>query len=583
MSAALEGPATSAASRAAQPRADAVLEAWRTQVLAAGVACKGLALHARDDAWRVDFPAHAAAWQARWLPLRERVAAGQPLLVDKGHGDPAGDWLVGCLLALPGGTPAVLGVVLAAPHSDRQVQVVALALGSLQLALSREAAAHEARAVRLLDLLGHVGAQASPRAAAQDWINRTAALLREVAPQQGTGGDLNLFLVDDGVPRWAASADAASAEPSSAEFRPVKELAAQCAIEGQVAVSAAGEAYPAWHRGDVVAVLVRSGAPAVLQAAPWARSLLHASLVAAAPLLCRWQEAQRSLPRHLWDATRRGAADLVGPGHWGLKLGALALGLGLAALLALPLPDRVAAAAVIEGQARLVVTAPIEGFLKDVAVRPGDRVQAGQVLARLDDRDLKLEQRRFAGEREQAAAKLRRALAEREPVAVALAQADMQRAASQLQLVEARLARTVLTAPRAGLVVAGDWVQQVGAPLELGKTLFELAEGSGYRVVLHVPDTDIVRLQAGQPGELRLAGQPAVAHRFTVATITATARVQDGVNGFRVEGDWDGPAPLLSPGMQGIGKVEVGRASLLEQWTRSTVQWLRLKAWAWGL
>ena len=63
--------------------------------------------------------------------------------------------------------------------------------------------------------------------------------------------------------------------------------------------------------------------------------------------------------------------------------------------------------------------------------------------------------------------------------------------------------------------------------------------------------------------------------------VTATASVQEGVNGFRVEAAWKGEPPSLSPGMQGVGKVEVGRASLLQIWTKSSLDWLRLKLWAW--
>ncbi len=53
------------------------------------------------------------------------------------------------------------------------------------------------------------------------------------------------------------------------------------------------------------------------------------------------------------------------------------------------------------------------------------------------------------------------------------------------------------------------------------------------------------------------------------------------MNGFRVEAEWVGEAPPLSPGMQGVGKVEVGRSNLLTIWTRSSIDWLRLKLWAW--
>jgi multidrug resistance efflux pump len=227
------------------------------------------------------------------------------------------------------------------------------------------------------------------------------------------------------------------------------------------------------------------------------------------------------------------------------------------------------------------VTAPQEGFIAEVKVRPGEAVAAGQLLARLDDREIELERQRQASARDQAAARLRQASAERDAAAMALAAAEQRSAEAQLALTEARLARTRLAAPLAGLVVSGDWAQQIGGPVEAGKEMFEIAAGDGWRVVLHVPDSDIVRVRAGQQGLVRLAGLPQETHAFEVLRVTATASVQDGVNGFRVEARWLGEPPPLSPGMQGVGKIEVGHAPLLVQWTRPSLNWLRLKLWRW--
>jgi multidrug resistance efflux pump len=205
----------------------------------------------------------------------------------------------------------------------------------------------------------------------------------------------------------------------------------------------------------------------------------------------------------------------------------------------------------------------------------------GQLIARLDDRDLKLEQARHAGEREQAEGKVRQAMADRDAAVLTQASAELQEAEAQVALVEAKLARSVILAPMDGLVVTGDWSQQIGGPVEAGKELFEVAATDAYRVVLHVADRDIGRVRNGQDGLLRLTGEPQASHAFRVSNVTATASVEDGNNGFRVEAAWDGPVPALKPGMQGIGKIDVGRANLVTIWLRSTVDWLRLKLWAW--
>jgi multidrug resistance efflux pump len=244
-------------------------------------------------------------------------------------------------------------------------------------------------------------------------------------------------------------------------------------------------------------------------------------------------------------------------------------------------PDRVTAPVVIEGRVRQVMTAPFDGFIAQALVRPGEHVVRGQMMAKLDDRELKLEQGRYRSERDQAAGKQRQAMAEHDAAAVALALTEVQQAQAQLALVEAKLARAELVAPMDGVVVSGDWVQQLGSPLETGKELFEIASLAGYRVVLHVPDSHITEVHAGQTGALRLTGLPQHSYAFTIATVTATASVQDGSNGFRVEATWDGSPPPLSPGMQGVGKITVGSANLWTVWTRPSVNWLLLKWWSW--
>jgi multidrug efflux pump subunit AcrA (membrane-fusion protein) len=47
---------------------------------------------------------------------------------------------------------------------------------------------------------------------------------------------------------------------------------------------------------------------------------------------------------------------------------------------------RVTAPTVIEGVVQRVVAAPFNGYIKEAPVRPGDIIDQGQLLCRLDDR-----------------------------------------------------------------------------------------------------------------------------------------------------------------------------------------------------
>lgn len=543
------------------------LAMWLQRLHAAGLACQGVALHAADPAWRAPFERADVA--DAWAEARARVTRESPVALSRVV---TGELLAATHLALPSGQPGIVGALLSPPHNDRSLQLLLLSLGWLQLTLSAASLAHNQRAAELLELMGHVGSQRTARAAAQDWVNRTAAWARRALPPEAEL-KLALFEVRHDRVHWWVAADVAHAETASPGVQAATEAAQRAFVEGRELAEPAAWALPLLDQGEVVAVLVAQGA-----VPPSAQQVLRTSATLAEPLLRHWRTAELPLPRQAWRALRRVAGRLHGPGHWAWKAGAAAAVLVLAVLVLVPVDDRVTAHTVIEGRTRQLVTAPFEGFVAQVQVRPGDRVRRGQVLLRLDDRDLKLEQAKLRGERDQAAAKLRQAMADREAASVAVASAELQGAEGQLALVEAKLARTELLAPIDGLIVSGDWVQQLGAPVELGKEMFEIA-ADGYRVVLHVPERDIARVRTGQRGVLRLAGQPHAGHDFELSRVTATASVQDGTNGFRAEAAWVGDAPLLSPGMQGVAKVVVGRSNLLTVWTRESIDWLRLKLW----
>jgi hypothetical protein len=80
---------------------------------------------------------------------------------------------------------------------------------------------------------------------------------------------------------------------------------------------------------------------------------------------------------------------------------------------------------------------------------------------------------------------------------------------------------------------------------------------------------------------LSLTGTSAKTLPFTVTKVTAVATAEDGRNFFRVEASVAENDLPLRPGMEGIGKIEVGRRNLLWTWTRSLVERAELFLWAW--
>ena len=284
---------------------------------------------------------------------------------------------------------------------------------------------------------------------------------------------------------------------------------------------------------------------------------------------------------NLRDAGQQGLQAVFGPRHPGIKLIAGLGGLLLVFFTLFTTDYRVSASTVVEGEVQRAAAAPFDGFIAESFVRAGDVVSKGQVLMRLDERDLRLEQTRWLSEHEQAQRKYRVALAAQDRGAMAVLAAQVNQAGAQLQLVNERLARASMVAPFDGVVVSGDLSQLLGTPVEQGKVLFEVAPRDRYRVILKVDERNIADVKVGQRGDLMLSGLPGEAMTFSVKQLTPVSTAQDGRNYFRVEAQLENHSARLRPGMEGVGKVLVGQARLIWIWTHSLTDWLRLALWNW--
>jgi RND family efflux transporter MFP subunit len=299
------------------------------------------------------------------------------------------------------------------------------------------------------------------------------------------------------------------------------------------------------------------------------------------PILWLKLENERSEWQRLREAYHGISQMLFGPRHPGAKLIALVLGATILFFSLVSSEYRVSSKTVIEGSVQRAAVAPFDGFIAESQVRAGDIVKQGQVLCRLDSRDLKLEQVRWASEREQSDRKYRQAIAAQDRASMAIVQAQINQAQAQLTLAEDKLARATLVAPFDGIVVSGDLSQLLGTPVEQGKVLFEITPLDSYRVILNVDERDISEIAVGQQGVLALSGIPYEVMHFAVIQVTPVSTSQDGSNYFRVEAQIDKPSERLRPGMEGIGKVAVGERKIIWIWTHTLVDWFRLWTWNW--
>ncbi|MCP4341531.1 MAG: HlyD family efflux transporter periplasmic adaptor subunit [Desulfobulbaceae bacterium] len=293
----------------------------------------------------------------------------------------------------------------------------------------------------------------------------------------------------------------------------------------------------------------------------------------------RYREEQL-LPLKIHNSIKGFLGKLIGPDHFGVKLGLAAAIICFAFLTFVSADYRVTGDARLEARTQRVMVASLDGYIADTSVRPGDIIQNGQTLGTLDDKDLKLEQRKLSSQLEQLQREYRDALARHDRSEVSIINARLLQSKAQLNLVAEQLTRIRFTAPFDGFIVSGDLSQALGSPVERGQVLFTVAPLLAYRVILQVDERDIGSVKEGQPGTLILSGMPRKPLLFTVEKITPVSTAEEGRNFFQVEAKMQKNSDLLRPGMEGVAKIKIDRRKLIWIWTHKLIDWWRLTFWS---
>lgn len=160
---------------------------------------------------------------------------------------------------------------------------------------------------------------------------------------------------------------------------------------------------------------------------------------------------------------------------------------------------RATAVGTVEPEHRVVVAAQEEGVVTELAVREGDRVVKGQLLARLDDRELLAQLEEAEARLTEASGQWQRAQSLVKEGLITAAEADAARASfavaqARVSALRTRLSFTRITAPVDGVVTARH--VEIGSLVASRSPVVELAAG---RMVLRVPvsELDVVKLKVG--------------------------------------------------------------------------------------
>ena len=268
-------------------------------------------------------------------------------------------------------------------------------------------------------------------------------------------------------------------------------------------------------------------------------------------------------------------ADRLSPA----RMAMLAAAVGVSAAALWPTTHHIVAQTRVEGLGQRSIAAPVDGFLLSAAVRPGENVKAGQVLATLDDREPMLEVERAGAERAQIERQYRDALARDDAGQIIASRARLEQVQAQHELALRRVERLRLVAPFDGVLIGGDLVSAIGTPVKRGQELMVVAPTTGWRVVAEVDEQDILRVQAGQKAQVLFAALAGRATEVTVTRIAPVAVQTAGHNVFEAEGRLEQPVDGLRPGLRGVARIEAGKRAPAAVWWERGSNWLRRMWW----
>jgi hypothetical protein len=248
--------------------------------------------------------------------------------------------------------------------------------------------------------------------------------------------------------------------------------------------------------------------------------------------------------------------------------------------LAVPVPYFPRRECVFEPEQKQFIASPIQGRISMCSVRPGDTVEKGQLLARLDDDQLQRDLATAQAELESAQKKRDSALATRAAGNAGIADIEMTQARLKIESLRDQLGRMEIRANAAGVVVQGDWHRSIGMPVNLGQSLFEVAELESMTAEVRLSAADLGQIHVGDPVSIRSDASGGESFTGKIGRIEPRATVIDDEAVFIADVVIRDPMKKLRPGMNATAQVTAAWKSLGWILFHRPYRWLA-NQWIW--
>ena len=198
------------------------------------------------------------------------------------------------------------------------------------------------------------------------------------------------------------------------------------------------------------------------------------------------------------------------------------------------------------------VTARVSGQVVELLVEEGDRVKAGQILARLDGERLRLEMLSAKANLERAEKEVQRNedLHKRGLVSAAMFEGlkfDLDSLQATYDLKRLTYDYSRIRAPISGIVSSREI--KPGENLIVGQVAYRITETSELIAHLQIPQTELAKFGIGHPATVTVAAMPETRFDASIIRISPTIDIETGT--FRATALIENAEGDLAPGMFG--------------------------------
>ena len=221
--------------------------------------------------------------------------------------------------------------------------------------------------------------------------------------------------------------------------------------------------------------------------------------------------------------------------------------------------------ATLEAEADAEVIAKVGGEVRRLFVEEGDHVRAGQVLAQLDDRQLRLQAAQSRAARAKAERDFNRQVELHSKGLVSAGafeglKYDLDNQVAADDLAQLNLSYSEIRAPFAGIV--SERHVKLGQEIAVSTSMFRVTDPTPLKASVFIPERELARLKPGQSASISV---DALAGRSFPAAVRLVSPVVDAATAtFKVTLEVNDPKGDLKPGMFArVGIVFERRADAL--------------------